>query len=94
MPPNINLRSHLRQEGHHPRRPRRVHPTSSQKYLPGFVEKAVEFMAKGIDTIVCVFLNNVFVIKAWKANLKIGDEVLLLSDSSGRLLEQLGASSI
>ncbi|XP_047961795.1 peroxiredoxin-2E-2, chloroplastic-like [Salvia hispanica] len=39
-------------------------PTCSQKHLPGFVEKAAEFKAKGIDTIACVSVNNAFITKA------------------------------
>ncbi|KAG6389099.1 hypothetical protein SASPL_150558 [Salvia splendens] len=53
---------------------------SATKHLPRFVEKAAEFKAKGVDTIACVFVNDAFVMKAWKADLKIGEEVLLLSD--------------
>ncbi|GER44765.1 peroxiredoxin [Striga asiatica] len=65
-------------------------PTCLQKHLPGFVEKAVEFKAKGIDAIVCVSVNNAFVMKAWKADLKIGDEVLLLTDGNGRFTRAIG----
>ncbi|GER43442.1 peroxiredoxin [Striga asiatica] len=65
-------------------------PTCSQKHLPGFVEKAAEFKAKGIDAIACVSVNDAFVMKAWKADLKIGDEVLLLSDGNGGFTRAIG----
>lgn len=65
-------------------------PTCSQKHLPGFVEKAGELKAKGVDTIACVSVNDAFVMRAWKENLGIGDEVLLLSDGNGDFTRAIG----
>ncbi|KAK8969952.1 hypothetical protein KSP40_PGU003026 [Platanthera guangdongensis] len=65
-------------------------PTCSQKHLPGFVAKSSELRDKGVDTIACVSVNDAFVMKAWKENLKIGDEVLLLSDGNGEFTRALG----
>ncbi|XP_076914125.1 peroxiredoxin-2E-1, chloroplastic-like [Bidens hawaiensis] len=65
-------------------------PTCSQKHLPGFVEKARELKAKGVDTIACVSVNDAFVMKAWKDQLRIGDEVLLLSDGNGDFTRAIG----
>ncbi|ONK77626.1 uncharacterized protein A4U43_C02F8770 [Asparagus officinalis] len=65
-------------------------PTCSQKHLPGFVEKAGELKAKGVDTIACVSVNDAFVMKAWKEDLKIGDEVLMLSDGNGDFTRAIG----
>lgn len=66
-------------------------PTCSQKHLPGFVEKSGELKAKGVDTIACISVNDAFVMKAWKENLKIGDEVLLLSDGNGDFTRAIGS---
>ncbi|KAJ4972280.1 hypothetical protein NE237_005379 [Protea cynaroides] len=66
-------------------------PTCSQKHLPGFVEKSGELKAKGIDTIACISVNDAFVMKAWKENLKVGDEVMLLSDGNGEFTRAIGA---
>ncbi|CAA0826447.1 Peroxiredoxin-2E- chloroplastic [Striga hermonthica] len=63
---------------------------AGDKHLPGFVEKVAELKAKVIDVIACVSVNNAFVMKAWKADLKIGDEVILLSDDNGRLTQAIG----
>ncbi|KAL8505027.1 hypothetical protein ACS0TY_016288 [Phlomoides rotata] len=65
-------------------------PTCSQKHLPGFVEKAAELKAKGVDTIACISVNDAFVMKKWKEDLKIGDEVLLLSDGNGDFTKAIG----
>ena len=40
-------------------------PTCSAAHLPGFVEKTAELKAKGIDDIVCMSVNDVFVMDAW-----------------------------
>ncbi|CAI0408120.1 unnamed protein product [Linum tenue] len=67
-------------------------PTCSQKHVPGFVEKAAELKSKGVDTIACVSVNDVFVMKAWKENLGIKDDagLLLLSDGNGDFTRALG----
>ncbi|XP_042433102.1 peroxiredoxin-2E-1, chloroplastic-like [Zingiber officinale] len=65
-------------------------PTCSQKHLPGFVEKAGELRAKGVDTIACISVNDAFVMRAWKKDLNIRDEVLLLSDGNGEFTRALG----
>ncbi|KAB1221272.1 Peroxiredoxin-2E, chloroplastic [Morella rubra] len=65
-------------------------PTCSQKHLPGFVEKSNELKAKGVDTIACISVNDAFVMKAWKENLNINDEVLLLSDGNGDFTKGIG----
>ncbi|KAF7149404.1 hypothetical protein RHSIM_Rhsim03G0082000 [Rhododendron simsii] len=65
-------------------------PTCSQKHLPSFVEKAAELRAKGVDTIACISVNDAFVMKAWKKDLGIGDEVMLLSDGNGDFTRAIG----
>ncbi|KAL4379446.1 hypothetical protein GQ457_02G031480 [Hibiscus cannabinus] len=65
-------------------------PTCSQKHLPGFVEKSWELKAKGVDAIACISVNDAFVMRAWKENLGINDEVLLLSDGNGEFTKKIG----
>nr|QFQ66364.1 redoxin [Xylaria sp.] len=65
-------------------------PTCSQKHVPGFVEKSKELKSKGVDNIVCVSVNDAFVMKAWKEDLKINDEVLLLSDGNLEFTKAIG----
>ncbi|KAM3227768.1 hypothetical protein ACQJBY_059478 [Aegilops geniculata] len=65
-------------------------PTCSQKHLPGFIEKAGELRAKGVDTVACVSVNDAFVMKAWKESLGLGEDVQLLSDGNLELTRALG----
>ncbi len=64
-------------------------PTCSAKHLPGFVEKAAEFKAKGIDEIACTAVNDPFVLGAWN---KAGGsaDVTMLADGNGDFVEALG----
>nr|AFH74408.1 type II peroxiredoxin [Tamarix hispida] len=66
-------------------------PTCSQQHLPGFVGKSAELKSKGVDLIACVSVNDAFVMRAWKENLGINDEVLLLSDGNGEFTRAIGA---
>ncbi|KAI3715286.1 hypothetical protein L6452_22262 [Arctium lappa] len=83
-------RSHEIQESNLVPRLGCLHPTCSQKHLPGFVEKSGYLKSKGVDTITCISVNHSFIMKAWKVDLKIGDEVLLLSDGNGDFTKAIG----
>ena len=64
-------------------------PTCSAKHLPGFVEKASELKAKGIDEIVGTAVNDAFVMQAWnKAN--GSDDITMLADGNGEFAKALG----
>ncbi|KAF3557744.1 hypothetical protein F2Q69_00015472 [Brassica cretica] len=65
-------------------------PTCSQKHVPGFVSKAAELRSKGVDVIACVSVNDAFVMEAWRKDLGINDEVMLLSDGNGEFTGKLG----
>jgi len=65
-------------------------PTCSAKHLPGFVEKAEEFKAKGVDSLVCLSVNDAFVMGAWGKDQKVGDKVQMVADGSGQLTEAMG----
>ena len=65
-------------------------PTCSAKHLPGFKEKAAELKAKGVDSIACVSVNDVFVMGAWAKDQGLGDEVQLLADGNGAFTKALG----
>ena len=65
-------------------------PTCSAKHMPGFVQHADDIQAKGVDTIACVSVNDVFVMKAWGEDQKVGDKILMLADGSGTFTKALG----
>ncbi len=64
-------------------------PTCSAKHLPGFVDKAAEIKAKGIDEIACTAVNDPFVMKAWNAASGSAD-VTMLADGNGDFAKALG----
>ena len=65
-------------------------PTCSAKHLPGFVEKAAEFKAKGVDAIVCLSVNDAFVMGAWGKAQNAGDKVMLVADGNGDFTKAVG----
>ena len=65
-------------------------PTCSAKHLPGYVEKAADFRAKGVDAIACTSVNDVFVMGAWGKDQGVGDDVIMLADGNGDFAEATG----
>ncbi|WP_193367334.1 peroxiredoxin [Pelagibius marinus] len=65
-------------------------PTCSAKHLPGFVDKAGEFKGKGVDSIICMSVNDAFVMDAWGKDQNVGDKVQLLADGNGDFAKALG----
>ncbi len=65
-------------------------PTCDAKHLPGFLQHAGELKAKGIDTIACMAVNDVFVMNAWGKSSGVADKVLMLADGNGEYAKALG----
>jgi peroxiredoxin len=65
-------------------------PTCSARHLPGFVEKAGEFKAKGVDEIACTAVNDAFVLGAWSENAHAADKVTMLADGNGDFAQAVG----
>lgn len=65
-------------------------PTCDAKHLPGYVENAAAIKAKGVDTIACFAVNDVFVMNAWGKSLNVGDKVTMLADGNGDYTKELG----
>jgi peroxiredoxin len=65
-------------------------PTCSAKHLPGFIEQAASIKAKGVDTIACLSVNDVFVMDAWGKDQGAGDDVMMLADGNGDFAKAVG----
>lgn len=65
-------------------------PTCSAKHLPGFLEKAADLKAKGVDEIACTAVNDAFVMSAWSKNAGAGDKVTMLADGNGAFAKAVG----
>lgn len=56
--------------------------TCSSVHLPGFVDAAEKFAAKGVDAIACVSVNDPWVMDAWSKDQEAGDKVVMLADGA------------
>lgn len=65
-------------------------PTCSDYHLPGFVLRAEDLQARGVDKVACVAVNDVFVMDAWARAHNVGDSVLMLADGNGDFTRALG----
>ncbi|KAK1383507.1 Glutaredoxin-dependent peroxiredoxin [Heracleum sosnowskyi] len=65
-------------------------PTCSVKHVPGFIEKAEEFKAKGVSEILLIAVNDPFVMKAFKKTYPDTKFVKFLADGSGKYVHALG----
>ncbi|MCL4686756.1 peroxiredoxin [Myxococcota bacterium] len=65
-------------------------PTCSAKHLPGFVENAAAIRAKGVDAIVCLAVNDAFVMGAWGRDQHTEGKVLMVADGNGEWTRALG----
>src|SRR6185312_2875753 len=65
-------------------------PTCDAKHLPGFIQNAEALKGKGVDTIACMAVNDVFVMNAWGKHSNVGDKVVMLADGNGDYAKALG----
>jgi len=67
-------------------------PTCSMKHLPGFVDQNAAIRAKGVDEIVCISVNDAFVMDAWGKSSSAGGKVRMLADGNGEFTRAIGLS--
>jgi peroxiredoxin len=65
-------------------------PTCSAKHLPGFVDLADELNKRGINRIVCLAVNDVFVMDAWGKSANVDDKIIMAADGNGEFARALG----
>ena len=65
-------------------------PTCSLNHLPGFIDQAEQLAAKGVDTVACMAVNDVFVMDAWGKDRGVGEKVVMLADGNGEYSRALG----
>lgn len=65
-------------------------PTCHKKHLPGFTANADALKAKGVDTIACVSVNDVFVMDAWGQQSGADGKIMFLADGNGDFTKAIG----
>ena len=66
-------------------------PTCSVKHLPGFVIATDRLKKKGIKKVVCISVNDPFVMNAWGKTHNVQDKILMVGDSKGDFTKNIGA---
>ncbi|GJL83021.1 MAG: peroxiredoxin [marine bacterium B5-7] len=64
-------------------------PTCSAAHLPGFVAKADEILARGVDSIVCLSVNDAYVMDAWGKQ-QNAEKIMMVSDGSAEFTRAAG----
>ena len=63
----------------------------SAKHLPGYVNNIGKFKQKGIDQIICISVNDPFVMNAWGKENNVGDKILMMGDPFLNFTKAIGA---
>jgi peroxiredoxin len=65
-------------------------PTCSAKHLPGFVQSSDAIRGKGVDKVVCLSVNDAFVMDAWGKNQNVGEKVMMVADGNADFAKAVG----
>ena len=65
-------------------------PTCSDYHLPSYLLRNDELAAKGVDSVVCLSVNDPFVMGAWGEQHEVGDRVVMLADGNGEFTKAVG----
>jgi len=65
-------------------------PTCSAYHLPGYIEKSGDLLAKGVDTIICLSVNDAFVMGAWGREHNAQDRVMMIADGNAEFTRAVG----
>ena len=65
-------------------------PTCSKSHLPGYIKSYELLREKGIDSIICISVNDIFVMKAWARDQNSNEKVILAADGSAKFTKGVG----
>lgn len=65
-------------------------PTCSNTHLPGYVKRAADLKAKGIDRIACISVNDAWVMDEWGKAQGVGDDIVMIADGNGSFTDAMG----
>ena len=65
-------------------------PTCSKSHLPGYIKSYKLLREKGIDAIICISVNDIFVMKAWARDQNSNEKVILAADGSAKFTKGVG----
>ena len=65
-------------------------PTCSAAHLPGFVVQADAIKGKGVDSIICLSVNDAFVMSAWGHDQNVEDRIVMAADGNGDFTRMIG----
>ena len=68
-------------------------PTCSASHLPGYVMLADTIKSKGVDTIICMTVNDPYVMDAWGKSQNVGDKVMMISDGNADFTQVVGLAN-
>lgn len=68
-------------------------PTCSRNHLPGYINSADEIRAKGIDDIICLAVNDAWVMSAWSKSMGAEGKVTMLADGNGEFTRAVGLNA-
>ena len=67
-------------------------PTCSRNHLPGFLSNVEAIKAKGVDSVVCVTVNDIHVVNAWAKHTGAEGKITMLADDNGKFTKAVGMS--
>ncbi len=65
-------------------------PTCSKSHLPGYVVKSDDLFAKGVDRIICLSVNDAFVMGAWGKDQNVEDRIMMIADGNADFSRAIG----
>ena len=63
----------------------------SAKHLPGYVKNSEKYKEKGVDQIICMSVNDPFVMNAWGKENNVGDKIIMMGDPFLNFTKAIGA---